>query len=164
MAEEAERLSALLADLLALARADAGQRPAAAEVDVVAAPRPGSVMVRSICRAWPGVVLVLGSLMVAPRLVSDAGHPPGGGASATVDAGGTWLGHRSSHVRTRGGGAPTIWAFGTGLGHRSAAVDPVHRDVRESARSVAQGDRADRRAACGRWRCRGRTARRNRGT
>ena len=39
VAVEAERLSALLADLLALARADAGQRPPATEVDVVAAAR-----------------------------------------------------------------------------------------------------------------------------
>jgi two-component system OmpR family sensor kinase len=39
VAAEAERLSALLADLLALARADAGQRPDATPVDVVAAVR-----------------------------------------------------------------------------------------------------------------------------
>jgi two-component system, OmpR family, sensor kinase len=39
VAGEAERLSSLLADLLALARADAGQRPPATEVDVVAAAR-----------------------------------------------------------------------------------------------------------------------------
>jgi two-component system, OmpR family, sensor kinase len=39
VAAEAERLSALLADLLALARADAGQRPDATPVDVVAAAR-----------------------------------------------------------------------------------------------------------------------------
>ena len=39
VAAEAERLSALLADLLALARADAGQRPPATPVDVVAAAR-----------------------------------------------------------------------------------------------------------------------------
>jgi signal transduction histidine kinase len=39
VAVEAERLTALLADLLALARADAGQRPPARAVDVVAAAR-----------------------------------------------------------------------------------------------------------------------------
>jgi signal transduction histidine kinase len=39
VAGEAERLSALLADLLALARADAGQRPPATAVDLVAAAR-----------------------------------------------------------------------------------------------------------------------------
>ena len=39
VAVEAERLTALLADLLALARADAGQRPPASPVDLVAAAR-----------------------------------------------------------------------------------------------------------------------------
>ena len=39
VAGEAERLSALLSDLLALARADAGQRPPAGPVDLVAAAR-----------------------------------------------------------------------------------------------------------------------------
>lgn len=39
VAVEAQRLSALLSDLLALARADAGQRPAAQPVDLVAAVR-----------------------------------------------------------------------------------------------------------------------------
>ncbi|MCW0216139.1 MAG: HAMP domain-containing histidine kinase [Pseudonocardia sp.] len=39
VAREAQRLSALLSDLLALARADAGQRPAAEPVDLVAAAR-----------------------------------------------------------------------------------------------------------------------------
>src|SRR6185295_1044717 len=39
VAGEAERLSALLSDLLALARADAGQRPPATAVDLVAAVR-----------------------------------------------------------------------------------------------------------------------------
>src|SRR5204863_4617038 len=49
VAAEAERLSVLLADLLALARADAGQRPPATAVDVVAAARAAIDRARTAC-------------------------------------------------------------------------------------------------------------------
>jgi two-component system, OmpR family, sensor kinase len=63
VAGEAERLSALLADLLALARADAGQRPPATAVDVVAAARA------AIDRA-PGGGPVVRLVAPAPALVA----------------------------------------------------------------------------------------------
>ncbi len=68
VAEEAARLSALLADLLALARADAGQRPPSAPVDVVAAARV------AIARAGPdgdGPVVQL----IAPTPAQAAASP-----------------------------------------------------------------------------------------
>ena len=68
VAAEAERLTALLADLLALARADAGQRPPATQVDVVAAARA------AISRAAPqanGPVVAL----IAPAPAQAAASP-----------------------------------------------------------------------------------------
>ena len=52
VAVEAERLSALLADLLALARADAGQRPPARPVDLVAAARAAIGRARTGTGPW----------------------------------------------------------------------------------------------------------------
>jgi signal transduction histidine kinase len=52
VAVEAERLSALLADLLALARADAGQRPPATAVDLVAAARSAIARASGVGESW----------------------------------------------------------------------------------------------------------------
>jgi two-component system, OmpR family, sensor kinase len=65
VAEEAARLSTLLSDLLALTRADAGQRPDARPVDLVAAAR------EAIARAGDGPVLQL----VAPGPAAVAATP-----------------------------------------------------------------------------------------
>ena len=65
VADEAERLSTMLSDLLALTRADAGKRPDARPVDLVAAAR------EAIARAGDGPVLQL----VAPGPAQVAATP-----------------------------------------------------------------------------------------
>jgi two-component system, OmpR family, sensor kinase len=71
VAGEAERLSALLADLLALARADAGQRPPATAVDVVAAARAAIDRARAAGGEVDGPVVRL----VAPAPAAVAASP-----------------------------------------------------------------------------------------
>jgi two-component system OmpR family sensor kinase len=71
VAGEAERLSALLADLLALARADAGQRPPATAVDLVAAARTAIERARAACGDADGPVVRL----VAPAPAAVAASP-----------------------------------------------------------------------------------------
>lgn len=69
IAEEAERLSTLLSDLLALARADAGQRKEAQPVDLVAAAR--AAMARAERPGVEGPVLAL----IAPTAAVVAASP-----------------------------------------------------------------------------------------
>jgi signal transduction histidine kinase len=69
IAEETARLSTLLSDLLALARADAGRRPPAQPVDLVAA--AGAAVARATLAAADGPALEL----VAPTPVTAAATP-----------------------------------------------------------------------------------------
>jgi signal transduction histidine kinase len=71
VAVEAERLSALLADLLALARADAGQRPPATEVDVVAVARAAVARAGATSTGGDGPVVRL----IAPAPARAAASP-----------------------------------------------------------------------------------------
>jgi signal transduction histidine kinase len=71
VAEEAERLSVLLADLLALARADAGQRPPATAVDVVATARAAIARAGGAAGEGDGPVVRL----IAPAPARAAASP-----------------------------------------------------------------------------------------
>ncbi len=123
VAVEAERLSALLADLLALARADAGQRPPARPVDLAAAARAaigrqnrhGAVVklvapAPAVVAASPAEVALVLDNLLGNATPARADRRAGGGA-----AGGT---HGAARRRGRRLGNPA--------GGPRAGLRPVH--------------------------------------
>ena len=156
VAAEADRLSSLLADLLALARADAGTRPPAVAVDLVAAagaalaraelapPSPEAPVVElvaptpAVVEATPSeVALVLDNLIDNGRRYAELGGAGGGAAGGTVGA---------AAGRGRRPGHPP--------GRPRAGVRPVH----PAAAAKRAGDRASAWLWSRRW-CRAGAAR-----